>query len=384
MTQARAWRLAVVASALLLVLVLAGGTWLVANKPRAAADGAVAVTITNGACDPAALTVPAGRVTFAIANEGDRVLEWEILDGVMVVDERENIAPGFTQRLTTRLDAGSYDITCGLVGSPRGRLTVTPSDAAPAAKPSLVDLLGPLAEYRVFVLGELDGLAAGTVQLAAAVKAGDLAAAQALYAPTRAHYERIEPIAKLFSDLDAAIAVRAADLPDREADAGFAGFHRLEYLLFAERTLDGAGPVADRLVADVQELARRVKALSLAPDRMAAAAASLIDGAGARKLQGAEDSYSGADLSDFRANLDGARKIVDLLRPLSEKANAALAAKIDAGFAGIDAVIAKYALPDGGTQGYAALTDADRAALARPVATLAQDVATLRGALGLD
>jgi iron uptake system component EfeO len=261
---------------------------------------------------------------------------------------------------------------------------VTPSDAAPGAKPSLVDLLGPLAEYRVFLIGELDGLVAGTAQLADAIKAGDLPAAQALYAPTRAHYERIEPIGKLFSDLDAAIAVRAADLPERETDAGFTGFHRLEYLLFARKALDGAGPVANGLVADVRDLAGRIKALTLPPERIAAAAGALLEGAGALKLQGTEDLYSGTDLSDFRANIDGARKIVDLLHPLSEKADAALAARIDAGFAGVDAVIAKYALPDGGMQAYAALTDADRAALEAPVATLAQDVAMLRGALGLD
>lgn len=384
MRQARAWRLAVVASAALLVLVLAGGTWLVATKPRTAADEAVAVTISNGACDPATLTVPAGRVTFAIANTGDRSLEWEILDGVMVVEERENIAPGFTQRLTTRLDAGTYDITCGLIGSPRGRLTVTASEVAPAMKPSLVDLLGPLAEYRVFLIGELDGLVAGTAALADAVKAGDLAQAQALYAPTRAHYERIEPIAKLFGDLDATIGLRAEDLPKREADPGFTGFHRLEYLLFAQKRLDGAAPVTDRLRADVQDLAGRLKALTVPPERMAAAAAALLESAGARKLQGAEDRYSGTDLSDFRANIDGARKIVALLRPLSEKADAALAAKIDAGFAGVDAVIAKYALPDGGMQTTVALTDADRTALGGRMATLADDVGTLRAALGLD
>lgn len=378
MIQARFWRLAVVASALLLVVVLAGGIWLVITKPRAAVDGAVAVTIGDGTCDPASLTVPAGRVTFAITNAGDRVLEWEILDGVMVVDERENIAPGFTQRLTTRLDPGGYDITCGLVGSPKGRLTVTASDTVAAARPSLIDLLGPLAEYRVYLVGELDALVDDTARLAVAVHAGDLAGAQALYAPVRVHYERIAPIAKLFGDLDTAIDVHAEDLPRREADPAFSGFHRLEYLLFAQKTLAGAAPVADRLAADVRDLADRLKGMTVPPERMAGAAAALLQNAAARTLPGAEDRTDGAALDSFRANIDGARKIADLLRPLTAKADPALADRIAAGFADVDAVLAKYAADN------ATLADADRTALAAPVATLGDDLAAMRGALGLD
>ncbi|WP_204271950.1 cupredoxin domain-containing protein, partial [Escherichia coli] len=56
-----------------------------------ASAGAITVTISEGKCDPNALTVPAGRTTFNIVNKSDRALEWEILDGVMVLEERENI-----------------------------------------------------------------------------------------------------------------------------------------------------------------------------------------------------------------------------------------------------------------------------------------------------
>jgi iron uptake system component EfeO len=45
----------------------------------------VAVTITDKTCDPNTLTVEAGRNTFAILNKSDRAVEWEILQGVMVV-----------------------------------------------------------------------------------------------------------------------------------------------------------------------------------------------------------------------------------------------------------------------------------------------------------
>src|SRR5476649_1188809 len=57
----------------------------------------VAVTITDIGCEPNTLSVPAGKTTFKIKNQSKRAVEWEILDGVMVVEERENIIPGFVQ-----------------------------------------------------------------------------------------------------------------------------------------------------------------------------------------------------------------------------------------------------------------------------------------------
>src|SRR4051794_33063924 len=62
--------------------------------------------------------------TPAIYGQRENALEWEILDGVMLVDERENIAPGFVQRLLTTLAPGDFAITCGLLGYPRGKLHV--------------------------------------------------------------------------------------------------------------------------------------------------------------------------------------------------------------------------------------------------------------------
>lgn len=55
-----------------------------------------------------------------------------------------------------------------------------------------------------------------------------MALARKLYAPTRQHYERIEPIAELFSDLDGSIDAREDDFEQKAADPKFTGFHRLE------------------------------------------------------------------------------------------------------------------------------------------------------------
>ena len=70
------------------------------------APGAIIITLTDAGCDPAKVDVGAGKTTFNIKNESKRAVEWEILKDVMVVDERENILPGFAQTLTATLDAG--------------------------------------------------------------------------------------------------------------------------------------------------------------------------------------------------------------------------------------------------------------------------------------
>ncbi len=82
---------------------------------------------------PTPLTVPAGKTTFKIKNQQSRgPLEWEILDGVMVVEERENIIPGFVQTLTATLKPGQYQMTCGLLSNPKGMLTVTATGTSTA------------------------------------------------------------------------------------------------------------------------------------------------------------------------------------------------------------------------------------------------------------
>ncbi len=64
------------------------------------APGPILITLTDAGCEPAKVDVTAGKTTFNIKNESRHAVEWEILKDVMVVDERENILPGFAQTLT--------------------------------------------------------------------------------------------------------------------------------------------------------------------------------------------------------------------------------------------------------------------------------------------
>ena len=348
------------------------------------ADGSVSIAVNDAACEPMALTVPSGQTVFNIQNNSGRKLEWEILKGVMVVDERENIAPGLADKMTVTLLPGEYEMTCGLLTNPRGKLTVTDSGfKATASQADMAKLEQPLAEYKAYVQAEAKDLVAKTTEFTAAVKAGNIAKAKSLFAATRYHYERIEPIAELFNELDPAIDAREDDFKQGPKDPAFTGFHRLEYALWVENSTAGVNEIADKLLADVKTLQQEIDLLSFPPNKVVGGAAVLVEEVAGSKISGEEDRYSHTDLSDFQANIEGAQKIVDLFRPLIAEKNQALLDKTDANYKTVNNILSKYQTANG-FETYDKLTEADRKALQAPINALAEDLAQLRGTLGLN
>ena len=349
------------------------------------ADGSINIAVTDTACDPMELTVPSGKTVFNIKNNSGRKLEWEILEGVMVVDERENIAPGLSDKMTVTLMPGTYEMTCGLLTNPRGKLVVTDSGfKADPAQADMAKLAQPLADYKVYVQGEAKLLVEKTEKFAAAVKAGKVDEAKALFADTRVHYERIEPIAELFNELDPAIDSREDDYKEKAKDDAFTGFHRIEHALWVDNKIDDkVKETADKLDKDVKALKAEIDVLSFPPSKVVGGAAALIEEVAGTKITGEEDRYSHTDLSDFQANIDGSQKIVELFRPMIAEKDKALLDTVDANFKQINDILAKYKKGDG-FETYDKLSEADRTQLKAPINTLAEELGKLRGVLGLN
>ena len=347
------------------------------------ADGSISVAVNDHACEPMQITVPSGQTVFQIKNDSTRKLEWEILKGVMVVDERENIAPSLSDKMTVTLLPGEYEMTCGLLTNPRGKLVVTDSGFKDTTDEAALEKLAqPLGDYKKYVQGEAKELVTKTEAFVAAVKAGDIEKAKSQFAATRVHYERVEPIAELFNELDPAIDAREDDFKDGPKDANFTGFHRIEHALWVEKDVKGVQTVADKLLEDVKKLQTEIDELNFPPTKVVGGAAALIEEVAGSKITGEEDRYSHTDLSDFQANVDGAQKIVDLFRtPIAEK-NKALLDKVDANIKQVNEILAKYKTADGFAD-YGKLTKADRNALQVPINALAEDLSQLRGTLGL-
>ncbi len=263
-------------------------------------------------------------------------------------------------------------------------LTLTAAGALLAAQAhaqATLDLVAPISDYKIFVSEQVDELVSETEAFVSAIKAGDVEGAKELFAPTRMHYEAIEPIAELFSDLDVSIDSRADDYEKAEADPAFPGFHRLEYGLWETGSTADLDPIADKLLADVKELQSRIEGLTFPPEVVVGGAGVLMEEVAATKISGEEDRYSHTDLWDFRGNVDGSQKIVELVRPLVTDQE--FLVKIDGNFATVDAILAKYESGEGYVT-YDHLTDSDRVTLSGAINTLAEDLSTLRGKLGLD
>ena len=367
---------------LLLAATSSLGLILAAGAAQAQVPPKVTVTISDRGCDPTTLTVAPGKTAFEIKNASHRGVEWEILKDHMVVDERENIIPGFTSTLTTKLDESEYEMTCGLVSNPKGKLIVkvaTKGEEEP--KPANLDTV--VATYKFYVAGEVEHLVENTKALVDAVKAGNLEAAQKAYAPAHMYYERIEPVAEVFDDLDKSMDSRADDYEKKEADPKFSGYHRIEYGLFHEKSTKGLDTYADQLMKDAEDLKGRIANLKITPKVLVGGASELIEEVASKKISGEEDRYSKTDLWDFRANLDGAQKIVKLLHRNIETRDPKLLERIDTNFAKVDTGLDKYKAGMGFAS-YDALKDSDKAALKGPITALAEDLAKLRGTLGID
>ena len=343
---------------------------------------AIDVTINDTGCEPMRLTVPPTKVAFKIKNASKRGVEWEILKDNMVVEERENIIPGFTSTLTTKLDPSEYEMTCGLLSNPKGKLIVKIATAGEdGAKAKNLDAV--ITDYKGYVAGEVDQLVVKTKTLVEAVKAGKLEAAQKAYAPAHLYYERIEPVAEVFDDLDKSMDSRADDYEKKEADPKFAGYHRIEYALFEKKSTDGLNDYADKLMKDALDLQSRLSKLRITPKVLVGGAAELIEEVASKKISGEEDRYSKTDLWDFQANLDGAQKIVALLRSDIKARDPELLSRIEANFAKVDQGLSKYKSGEG-FESYDALKPDDQKALKGPITVLAEDLAKLRGTLGID
>ena len=261
-------------------------------------------------------------------------------------------------------------------------LTLSPLAAFAATAP--LDLVGPVSDYKIYVTEEIAELVTQTQAFTDAINKGDLATAKKLYAPTRVHYESIEPIAELFSDLDASIDSRVDDHEKGVTAEDFTGFHRIEYALFSQNTTKGLETLTAKLNTDVNDLKTRVDGLTFPPEKVVGGAAALLEEVAATKISGEEDRYSHTDLYDFQGNIDGAKKIVDLFRGQIEKQDKAFLAKVDKNFATVDKILAKYKTKDGGFETYDKVKENDRKALVGPVNTLAEDLSMLRGKLGLN
>ena len=316
--------------------------------PTTAAGGAGQVTIEitdAGGCAISPSTVPAGGVTFAIFNvDATAVNEVHLTAGDRIRGERENLAPGFRATFSATLDGGSYQIVCPGAKTESQPFTVTGESTQ--ASGDVSDLLDrATSDYADYVSAQAGFLVEAAAALQKAVLAGNLVAAQQAYAKARPFFERIEPVADSFGDLDPDIDAREGDVPA----ADWKGFHPIERALFDDRNVAAARPYLADLVADVGTLEKLTDELAVGtrakngkgyqPDEVANGAASLLEEVQKTKITGEEERYSHIDLVDFAANVEGSQQAFAALVPALDRIDPAVAAPISAQFKALIALL---------------------------------------------
>ncbi|MCE7003626.1 EfeM/EfeO family lipoprotein [Kibdelosporangium philippinense] len=307
----------------------------------AAAGGPIAVEANDDACKVARNSADAGNITFEVSNKGSKVTEFYLYgEGDRIMGEVENIGPGLTRRLIVEVaEAGKFQTACkpGMKGDGiRGDFTV--SGGVVKAADANAQLGEATRSYQRYVNSQTESFTVKTTEFVNAVKAGKVEEAKALYPVARIYWERIEPVAESFGDIDPKIDARE---PDVEPGQQFTGFHRLEKDLWVSGLQADSPQIADQLLADVQDLRAKALNLEYTPVQMANGAKELLDEVARGKITGEEDQYSHTDLYDFRSNLDGSQAAVAALRPVIDSRDKALGAVLDDKFAAVGALLEK-------------------------------------------
>jgi iron uptake system component EfeO len=345
----------------------------------AAGGGAITVTASDGACELGATEAPAGTITFAVRNAGTKVTEFYLYGtGDRIMGEVENVGPGLTRQLIVEVpDGGTYTTACkpGMVGDGiRAPFTVTGSAARS------VDENTKLAEatdsYHRWVTSQVEALVPKTQEFADAVKRGDVEGAKALYPVSRTYWERVEPVAESFGDIDPKIDGREDD--ERAPGVAFTGYHRLEKDLWVDGLQADSAAMADQLMADIRDLQSRVATVELTPVQLANGAKELLDEVATGKITGEEDRYSHTDLWDFKANIEGSRGAVAALRPVIDEKDPTLGPALDERFAAVETLLEQYRSGDG-YKLYTELSQDDVRKMAEAVDALGEPVSQVAG-----
>jgi len=250
-----------------------------------------------------------------------------------VIEQSNVLRPRTVRTLAVAGVALGLGVSLSACGPTEKAAVPTPTDSAkPLSTTEKREAAEAASAFTKYVQDELADLTAETTKFVDAVKAGNDDEARAIFPVARAHWERVEPIAAEFGDLDPAIDAREAGLEQGEE---WTGWHRLEKDLWparaknytplsaAERTT-----LADKLLADTKTIESQGADLRITLTDIVEGSQGLLEEVAGGKVTGEEEYWSRTDLWDFQANLDGALEGFELFEPILKGRDDALADKI--------------------------------------------------------
>ncbi|MGB3709263.1 iron uptake system protein EfeO, partial [Gordonia sp. (in: high G+C Gram-positive bacteria)] len=288
----------------------------------------------------------------------------------------------------------------GMVGAGI-RHDIQVSGEAKAKSQAPADVNAAKARYLEYVRGQLNGLVSQAESFTTAVKSGDLEKARSEFGLVRTFFERVEPVAESFPDLDPKIDMRWDDTENGAVP--FTGFHRIERFLFPPQpaeigdaegqiapsdaanaktadTKEAIAKVADQLVADVKTLRDEVSApnFEFETQMFIRGPQALIDEIAKTKVSGEEDRYSHTDLWDIAANIEGSETLIAELAPIITSRNKGLMDKITAQFGDVKTFLEQFREGEGYAS-YTTVTPEQRRELSDKIDALSATLSQVPG-----
>ena len=309
----------VIAGAGGLALVIGGAVLLWPDGASAQAE----IEVSRSVCGTGWADPKPGPQTFRVHNTGSVTAEVDLIDPAtgVIYGEIEGLGPATTRPLQVNLGNGSYAFRClpedasAIVG-PATQVSGGAERSPGVAPVTHNDLLGPLKTYQQHVTAGLGQLVADTGALKNAVHGGDRTASRAAWLTAHLTYERLGAAYDAFGDSDGALNGTTDGLPGGTADEGFTGFHRLEHGLWHDEDMGALAAVADQIEADAQKLQQSFGDSQVDGNDLGLRAHEIMENTLQFELTGRTDYGSGTNLATARANVDGTRAVLDVLRPL--------------------------------------------------------------------
>lgn len=231
--------------------------------------------------------------------------------------------------------------------------------------------------YKDFTTEQLDKFLADTEKFVEAVKADDIEKAKEFYPTARMYYERSEPVAESFGDLDPKIDARLADMKEENKEDEWSGYHKIEKALWEDNTTKDMAPVADQLLKDTKELRAKVDTVDVTPKLMLQGSIDLLNEVSSSKITGEEEIYSHTDLYDFKANIEGAEKIFEIFKDKVADKDKKLADTTQERFDNVNKLLDQYKTKDGGYEDYTKLSKDETKKLSEAVDKLGESLSQM-------
>ncbi|MFF2878682.1 iron uptake system protein EfeO [Gottfriedia sp. NPDC057991] len=241
-----------------------------------------------------------------------------------------------------------------------------------------INLDSEINNYRDFVVSQTEEFVSNTQKFVDAINEGNMAEAKRLYPISRSYYERIEPVAESFGDLDPKIDAREGDVPANE----WTGFHKIEQVLWVQNTTKGLEKYTEQLMKDANYLRAKVETAEIDPVLFVTGPVELLNEVSSSKVTGEEERYSHTDLADFAANVEGSDKIVQLLSDKLKAKDADLASTIETRFNDLMTTLNTYKKGDQYVD-YKQLKEDEVKKLAQQVDALAEPISQVGSTLGV-